>query len=95
MSGKASDKEIEKRKKTEKEERFKRGVETAKQEKENHIDKERNEELAEQIKALFSEADQDTKDKVKVVAKEYGMKNFNSPSEFPTVAFEKIIEILS
>lgn len=95
MSGKVSGKEIEKRKKTEKEERFKRGIEESKKAKEEHVDTQKNDELVEQIKTLYKAAEQETKDAVKEIMAEYEIESFKDVSETPTVALEKILSALS
>lgn len=95
ITGNASDKEIEKRKKTEKESRIKRGEAEAKKAKENKVDEDRNSELIEIIKEKFPSASDEVKASVKEVMSEYGISNFKEYDETPTACYEKIVNILS
>ena len=95
MSGKVSSKEIEKRKKAEKEERFKKGVAEAESAKENKVDQEKNEELVDIIKMKFTVADEDIQASIKEIMKDNGIKNFKDVSDVPTKVLESIVEILS
>lgn len=63
--------------------------------KKNKIDTEKNEELIVTVKNLFSDAENDTKVKVKDVMNEYGFTSFKNPEEIPTKALEEIVELLT
>lgn len=92
ITGKISDKDIEKRKKDEITARAKAAAEYSKAEKENKIDEDINTKLLEEIKEKFSNLDTDQVAEVKELMKELGVKNFKNPEETPTKALEQILE---
>lgn len=59
----------------------------------NSVDEERNDELRNIIKAKYSSASDSVKNKIKTIMKEYGFTKF-SEDNIPTIAFEKIVELL-
>ena len=92
IGGKVSAKDIEKRKKTESDDRKKAGVAFAKATKENKVDSEKNEELVEEIKGKFTDLEDDASAEIKELMKELGVKNFKAPDEIPTKALEQILD---
>lgn len=92
ISGKVTDKEIDKRKKAEAEERKKTASEYSKATKENKIDEEKNEEIVDEIKTKFGNLEEDAASEVKDLMKELGVKNFKAPDEIPTKHLEQILE---
>lgn len=63
--------------------------------KKNKIDVEKNEELVVTVKNLFSDAENDTKSKVKDIMNTYGFTSFKNPEEIPTKALEEIVKLLT
>lgn len=74
-------------------EKEKEAAEYSKQKKEHKVDEERNAELIDIIKAKFSDAEDDVKDKIKAIMEEANIPNFKS-TDVSTKALEKIVELL-
>lgn len=92
-SSKKSDKEIKDMKKEEVSEREQKAEEYI--EGQIGINVERNEELIITIQQKFSEADSDTKAKVKETMVEHGIPNFKNSDELSTKGLEAIVAVLS
>lgn len=88
-------KDAEKKQKKAAEEQKREAAEYSRRKKENLADSDKNEELVEQIKEKFSDADAEIKTKVKEIMAEYKLENFKDVSETPTVCLEKILGLLS
>jgi GTPase SAR1 family protein len=58
------------------------------------VNSDKNQELAEAIKANFPNASADTKEQVKAIMSEYGIKSLKDTDETPTEALVKIAELL-
>lgn len=69
-------------------------AEYSKNRKKNFVNEDQNDEYIAYIKDAFMSATDDTKDKVKEVMAEYGIKNFKN-SDVSTEGLQKIVEILS
>lgn len=69
-------------------------AEYSKNRKKNYVDEDRNDEYIAYIKEAFMAAADETKDKVKEVMAEYGIKNFKN-SDVSTEGLQKIVEILA
>jgi len=69
-------------------------AEYSKNRKKNYVDEDRNDEYIAYIKEAFMAAADETKDRVKEVMAEYGIKNFKN-SDVSTEGLQKIVEILA
>lgn len=92
-SGK-TEKQIAKEQKERDAEAAKSASEFSKKAKENKVDEDRNADLIAEIKPLYSSASDDAKAEVKEIMATYGFGKFSDP-DIPTVALEKIVQILS
>lgn len=70
-------------------------AEKLKKDAENKIDEDRNAELMVVVQNKFSEADKETKAKVKEIMTEHEIPNFKNPDEIPTAVLEKIVNVLN
>lgn len=94
INGNVSDKQIEKQRKFEEREREKVAEVTKKKEKEKS-DQINNEDLVATIQNKYPKADEETKEKIKVVMKEYNIPNFKDADSLSSEGLQKIVEILS
>ena len=69
-------------------------AEYSKNRKKNYVDEDRNDEYIAYIKEAFMAATDETKDRVKEVMAEYGIKNFKN-ADVSTEGLQKIVEILA
>ena len=95
MTGKVSDKEIQKRKAEEVANRKEKAAEYAKAEKESGIDSDKNEELKNFIQSKYSDLDDDQKKEFKKLMKENNVSSFKDVSEIPTGNLQSLADFLS
>lgn len=70
-------------------------AEKLKKDAENKVDEDRNAELMVVVQNKFSEADKETKAKVKEIMAEHEIPNFKNPDDIPTAVLEKIVNVLN
>lgn len=92
--GGATDKEIQKRVKTEQKERKAKADEYIENEKANHIDVERNQELRNIIQDGFGQLSGDSKQAFKDKMAELGVKSFKNVDDIPTKSLEELVALL-
>ncbi len=88
----ATDKEISKRKKEEKESRIKKGLEYSENMKNNAIDESKNEELKIAIQSGFTSLDKEKKEEFKKLMAELEIDSFKDVTSIPTKNLEKLAE---